>query len=189
MPLTLEIPPREMFDEKTSSFFYTPRTTLVLEHSLVSISKWEAKHKKAYLYQEAMLEELQRRSKEEELDYIRCMTIKGPVDPNVYLALNGQELEKIKAYINDSMTATTVNTQSNRPPNREIVTSELIYYWMTALQIPFRPCENWHINRLIKLIEVAAARNEAPKKMDPKAAMSRTHSINVARRARYGRRR
>ena len=189
MPLTLEIPARELFDEQASRFFYTPRTTLVLEHSLVSISKWEAKHKKPYLYQPAMIPEAQVRSREEDLDYVRCMTIKGPVDPNVYLALNEQEKKQIHDYINDPMTATTLTNQKPQPRNREIVTSELIYYWMTALSIPFRPCETWHLGRLLKLIEVAAAKNEAPKKMDPKTALGRSHSVNAARRARYARRR
>lgn len=189
MPLVLEIPPRELFDNAEQRFFYTPKTTLVLEHSLVSISKWEAVHKKPYLFQPVMTEEAQRRTKAEDLDYIRCMTVKGPVDPYVYRALNQNELKQIKEYIDDPMSATTVSHPPNKPPNREIVTSELIYYWMTALQIPFRPCENWHLARLLKLIEVAAAKNEQPKKMDPRTAMARRHSINTARRAQYSRRR
>lgn len=188
MPLVIEIPPRELFDESTSRFIYTPATTLTMEHSLLSLSLWESKWKKPYLYQQILTPEANKKTREEELDYIRCMTIgQKAVDPNVYRVLNPQELKRIAEYINDPMSATTVTKQGNRPPAREIITNELIYYWMTALQIPFRPCETWHLNRLIKLIEVASSKQEQPKKMPAAAAMSRRHSINSARRAAHRR--
>ena len=189
MPLQLEIPARELFDEAESRFLYTPRTILTLEHSLLSVSHWESKWKKPYLRQKVLTAEANAKTPAEEMDYIRCMTIGSKeVDPNVYRVLNNNERQKIADYINDPMTATTVAHPVGKPPSREIVTSELIYYWMAALQIPFRPCETWHLNRLLKLIEVGAAKNEQPKKMNPADHMARTRSINHARRAAHRRR-
>lgn len=183
MPLQLEIPARELFNEAEARFLYTPRTILTLEHSLLSVSQWESKWKKPYLAQRVLTDEANRKTFAEETDYIRCMTIGSKaVDPNVYKVLTTAERQQISEYINDPMSATTVAHPVNKPPSREIVTSELIYYWMAALQIPFRPCETWHLNRLLKLIEVGSAKNEQPKKMDAKTAAARTRSINKARR-------
>ena len=189
MPLQLEIPARELFDEAESRFLYTPRTTLVLEHSLLSVSLWESKWKKPYLRQQVLTPEANAKTPAEEMDYIRCMTIGSKnVDPNVYKVLTNEEFKKISDYINDQMTATKVTHMDGKPPSREIVTSELIYYWMAALQIPFRPCETWHLSRLLKLIEVGSAKNEQPKKMSQADHIARTRSINHSRRAAYRRR-
>lgn len=190
MPLQLEIPARELFDEFESRFIYTPRTILTLEHSLLSVSRWESKWKKPYLRQQVLTPEANTKTVAEDTDYIRCMTIgEKTVDPNVYRVLTNEERQKISDYINDPMTATTVPHQVGKPPSREIVTSELIYYWMAALQIPFRPCETWHLNRLLKLIEVGSAKNEQPSKSNPAERMARNRSINQARRAAHSRRR
>ena len=188
MPLTLEVPPGELFDQSTQRFLYTPRTVLTLEHSLLSLSRWESKWKKPYLFQQILTEEANRKTAEEETDYIRCMTIGDrAVDPNVYRVLTNEDKKKIADYVNDPMSATTVTKRVNGPPSREIVTSELIYYWMSALQLPFRPCETWHLNRLLKLIEVAASKQEQPQKMPRAEAARRAHSINSARRAAHRR--
>lgn len=183
MPLVLEVPARELFNEAESRFLYTPRTILTLEHSLLSISKWESKWKRPYLTQSVLTPQANMKTPEQDTDYIRCMTIGDKsVDPNVYKVLDNSERQKIVDYINDPMSATSVTKQPGKP-NREIITSELIYYWMAALQIPFRPCETWHLNRLLKLIEVASAKNEPPKKMSQSAAIGRRASVNSARRA------
>lgn len=188
MPLTLEIPERELFNETDSSFIKVPKTVLTLEHSLLSVSRWESKWKKPYLPQPVLIPEANMKTVEQENDYIRCMTIGDKkVDPNVYKALTNEDRQKVSEYINDPMTATIVSQPKGKPPSREIVTSELIYYWMAALQIPFRPCETWHLNRLMSLIEIGASKNETPKKADPKVAMAKKHSINKARRAAYRR--
>ena len=188
MPLVITVPAAELFDESSSRFLYTPTTVLTLEHSLISLSKWESKWHKPYLRQSVMTEEAQKKSSAEERDYIRCMTITGNVDPNVYRVLDRKDLEVIAGYINDPMTATTIH-KINKKPNREIVTNELIYYWMTSLNIPFDPCERWHLNHLLSLIEVCALKQEPPEKMPNAAALSRSHSINAARRAAHANRR
>lgn len=178
MPLVITIPGKEMYDEQTEEFVYTKPTTLTLEHSLLSISKWEAKWHKPYLSREE-------KTREELVDYIRCMSLSSNVDPIIYRTLNRAVIDKIVEYIKDPMTATTISS-SNKKPSREIVTSELIYYWMTALNIPFEPCQKWHLNRLLMLIEVASIKSQPPKKMPKSEVMRRNSALNAARRAKHG---
>ena len=178
MPLVITIPGKEMYDEQIEEFVYTKPTTLTLEHSLLSISKWEAKWHKPYLSREE-------KTREELVDYIRCMSLSSNVDPKIYRTLNRAAIDKIVEYIKDPMTATTISS-SNKKPSREIVTSELIYYWMTALNIPFEPCQKWHLNRLLMLIEVASIKSQPPKKMPRSEVMRRNSALNAARRAKHG---
>jgi hypothetical protein len=117
---------------------------------------------------------------EETIDYIKCMTITQNVDDEVYSRLSDKNIQEINDYIGKPMTATTF---SKRPNNisREIITSELIYYWMIALQIPME-CQRWHLNRLLTLVQVCNIKNEPPKKMSKREIMSRNASLNAARR-------
>lgn len=177
MPLTITVPGRDFFDPSTGEFVEFKDTKLTLEHSLISISKWESKWHKPYLSRE-------NKTQEEAIDYIRCMTLNGPVDPRVYRALTKQNVDEIAAYIQDPMTATTIKRENKRP-SREVVTNELIYYWMTALNIPFEPCQKWHLSRLMTLIEVCSIKNQPPKKMSQAAAMKQQHALNAARLAKY----
>lgn len=175
----LVIPKGEWFDEKKQEFITLKNSvTLSLEHSLVSVSKWESKWKKPYL-------SLDKKTKEEEIDYIRCMTLTQNVDPTIYYCIPPIELLKINGYINDPMTATTFGKTENKG-GREIITSEIIYYWMTCYNIPFE-CQKWHLGRLIALIRVCAAKNSASssqgKKMSSKEIMARNRALNKARRA------
>lgn len=178
MPLTIAIPGREIYDERRGEFLYTKPTILTLEHSLMSISKWESKWHKPYLSRED-------KTTEEMIDYIRCMSLSSGVDPLVYSSLTRSAMNEIVAYIKDPMTATTIS-KGKQKPSREIVTSELIYYWMTELNIPFEPCQKWHFNRLMMLIQVASIKKQPPKKMSKSELMRRNTALNAARRARYG---
>lgn len=178
MPLSITIEPQEFYDERTNRFFEIPRKTIQLEHSLLSISKWESKWHKPYFTDK-------QKTKEEELDYIRCMTISGPCDAIYYQGLSTKNRKEIFDYISDSMTATTIKSNQKNKKSREILTSELIYYWMTALNIPFS-CEKWHINRLFTLIEIASIKNAPSKKMSKGDIMRKNHALNMARRAQYG---
>lgn len=155
--LQLNIPEVEYFDERTNEFIEVKAHTLLLEHSLLSISKWEAKWCKPFLGKED-------KTQEETMDYIRCMTINRDVDPLVYRAISNEELVRIKEYINAPMTATWFNDRDKRPPSRKVITSELVYYWMVAQNIPFE-CEKWHFNRLMTLIRICGEKNQPPKKM------------------------
>ena len=155
--LQISIPAQEYFDERTEEFVNVKPYTLQLEHSLISISKWEAKWCKPFLGKEEKTEE-------ETIDYIRCMTITQNVDPLAYNAIPVSELEKVKAYIHAPMTATWFRKQENQPPSRKVITSELIYYWMVANSIPFE-CEKWHFNRLMTLIRICGEKNQPSRKM------------------------
>lgn len=175
--LEIVVPSVELFDEATETFINTKETVLKLEHSLLSISKWESKWCKPFLPKDKD----DKRSPKELLDYVRCMTLNSNVPKNVYNALSADHFDKISEYINSPMTASSVNYYKS-PTNgaREIVTSELIYYWMIVYQIPFE-CEKWHINRLLMLIRICNAKND-PKRMSSKEVMSQNRALNRARR-------
>ena len=172
--LQITIPGIELWDESREIFTQTKEQTLQLEHSLVSLSKWESKWGKAFLSK-------QEKTYEETIDYIKCMTITQNVDPNVYNHLSKSIIDKITEYIEAPMTATYFSKEQSNGNSREQVTSELIYYWMIALNIPFE-CQKWHLNRLLTLIRVCNIKNQPPKKMSKRAIMSRNAALNAARR-------
>lgn len=172
--LKVIIPASESFDEATNRFVVTKEQTVTLEHSLVSISKWESKWKKPFLSSKGLTEE-------ETLDYIRCMNLTQNVDPEVFKHLPKSVYQQIIDYIGDPMTATTFSNENSRR-SREIITSEIIYYWMVSLNIPVS-FEKWHLNRLLTLIKVCSIKNAPPKKMGKKEAAMRQHSLNASRRA------
>lgn len=161
-------------------FYTTKETALTLEHSLVSISKWESKWKRPFMSTQKGFTRIELQ------DYVRCMTLTQNVDPLVYNALSKQNYNDILKYMEDPMTATTINDKSipkKGPMGGEIVTSELVYYWMTALNIPFE-CQKWHFNRLMTLIRVASIKQQPPKKMSKRDVMAQNKSLNAARKAR-----
>lgn len=175
--LKITIPAVEMFDERTQSFIPTKEQTLQLEHSLVSLSKWESKWCKAFLKDDKTSE----KTTEEILDYIKCMTITQNVDDDVYNRLTRSNIEKINEYISAPMTATTFYEEQTNG-KKETVTSELIYYWMISFNIPME-CQKWHLNKLLTLIRVCSIKNSPPKKMSRRDAASRYASLNAARRS------
>lgn len=172
--LRVTVPESENWDELNECFVYVKEQVLTLEHSLVSVSKWESKWHKPFLESKDL-------SAEEMIDYIRCMTLTQNVDPNVYLNLNKKNIEEINKYIHDPMTATWFNDKKNKAGNKQVVTSEVIYYWMISLQIPME-CQKWHFNRLMTLIRVCNEKNAPQKKMSRKEVMERNKAINEARR-------
>lgn len=172
--LKITIPAGEQWDEQKQEFVNTKEQTLCLEHSLVSISKWESKWNKAFLSQKS-------KTFEETLDYVKCMTITQNVNSDVYSNLSSENFRQINDYINAPMTATCFLNDKRGGVNRETVTSELIYYWMIALSIPFE-CQKWHLNRLLSLIRVCNIKNTPPNKMSRSEIMSRNAALNAARR-------
>ena len=175
--LQLHVKETELFDERTNRRIHTKPVTLQLEHSLVSLSKWESKWKVFFIGNTNLTPEMS-------VDYVRFMTITQNVDPNVYNFLTQADLNKVREYIDDPMTATTFRNE-NHKANRSVITSEIIYYWMVALQIPFDPCQKWHLNRLLTLIRVCDEKNKPKKRMSRRATMDRQRSLNQARRAKY----
>ena len=175
--LTITIPAVELFNEETQEFFSTKEQTLQLEHSLVSLSKWESKWCKAFLSKEE-------KTLEETIDYIKCMTITQNVDPNVYNHLSRSNIIEINKYIEAPMTATTFYEETQKGRGRETVTSELIYYWMISLNIPME-CQKWHLNRLLTLIRVCNIKNTPPKKRSRNEIMRRNAALNAARKKKF----
>lgn len=171
--LELIIPEEENWDSIKNEFVYTKEQKLQLEHSLVSISKWEQKWKKPFLSDDAM-------TTEETIDYIKCMTVTKNVDQSVYDALSNEIITQITDYIKDPMTATTIS-RSKKVGIKETITSEIIYYWMIALEIPFE-CQEWHINRLLTLINVCNKKNTPKKKLSKREIMDRNRTLNRERR-------
>jgi hypothetical protein len=176
--LQITIPAIENWDQVNEIFIDRPEKTLQMEHSLVSVAKWEAKWKKPFFGKEE-------KTREEVLDYIRCMTLTKNVDPDIYLGLTDDNVNAIKNYISDSQTATWFAEDKNAKRNHSIITAEIIYYWMIALQIPLE-CQKWHLNRLLTLIRVCNEKNKPPKKMSKREIMSRNSQLNAARRAKLG---
>ena len=173
LTITVPISP-EGWDETKQEFVEPKSQILQLEHSLISLSKWESKWQKPFYSKKEMTDE-------EALDYIKCMTLNKTVDPDVYNHLTRENIDDVMKYIGNPMTATTFRKDDKRQINREIITSELIYYWMIASNIPFE-CQKWHLNRLITLIRICSIKNSPPKKMNKREIMSRNTALNAARR-------
>jgi hypothetical protein len=176
MPLTITIPAKDMYDPREKRFITFKEQTLVLEHSLISIAKWESKWHKAYLSKE-------KKTEEESLDYLRCMCINQTVNTEIFKCLDQKTVNEIAEYIKNPMTATTFNHQNDKRPNRDVITNELVYFWMSNYGIPFDPCQKWHFNHLMALIEVASVKNTPPKKMKNRDILNQNLSLNAKRRA------
>ncbi len=171
--LRIIVPAAELWDEINEEFIYKDEQALQLEHSLVSLSKWESKWCKPFLSKDE-------KTMEETIDYIRCMTLTQNVKPDVYECLSSENIQQVNKYIQAPMTATWFNDMGTGKRNSEQITSELIYYWMIALNIPFE-CQKWHLNRLFTLIRVCNIKNQPPKKRSRREIMSRNAALNAAR--------
>ena len=163
----------ERYDEENNLFITPKKQVLHLEHSLISLSKWESKWGKAFLSKDS-------KTYEETIDYIRCMTMNQIVDPEFYSFISAENMEEVQAYIEAPMTATSFSKE-NTGVSREIITSEIIYYWMITLNIPF-DCQKWHLNRLLTLINVCNIKSKKPPKMGRKELANRNTELNAARK-------
>lgn len=176
--LKITVPEMELWDERKEEFITIKKQTLSLEHSLVSLSKWESKWCKPFVSK-------QDKTHEEIIDYIKCMTLTQNVDDNVYSYMTPENIKKVNEYIDAPMTATWFSESKGKSGNGgKQVTSELIYYWMIALNIPFE-CQKWHLNRLLTLIRVCNEENKPAKKMSTKDVMDRNAALNAARRKQF----
>lgn len=183
--LQLIIPEREYFDSSKQEFVYSKKAILNLEHSLISISKWESKWKKPFLANG------QQRTREESEDYVRCMSLNSNIPDEVLKQLTQEDFNKITEYIDDKCTATwfsedNLKKKSGGGKSRgQTITSELIYYWMIAYEIPFE-CQKWHLNRLLTLIRICEVKNTPTKKMKKKDIYASNRALNEARKAKMG---
>lgn len=176
--LSIQVSGVDSFDENTQEFVSRGGTVLELEHSLISVSKWESIHEKPFLGREP-------RTREEIISYVRCMTLTKEVPEELFYKLSLGNVEDITAYIDAKMTATWFSDQPGAPKTREVITSELIYYWMTVFDIPFE-CEKWHLNRLFTLIRICNVKQSKPKKMTRSEMAQRNRELNAQRKAQLG---
>lgn len=173
--LHIVIPAVELWDERAQEFVPFKEQSLQLEHSLVSLSKWESKWNKPFL-------SAKDKSTEETIDYVRCMTITKNVDPMVYNFLTADNISEINRYIEEPMTATIFTDFGHNKSSKEVITAELIYYWMIAYNIPFE-CQKWHLNRLLTLIRVCNVKNAPQQNMSKGDIMRFNAKLNAERRA------
>jgi hypothetical protein len=176
--LIIIVPGTEMFDETKQEFVTEGDVTLKLEHSLVSLSKWESLYEKPFLGRNE-------KTTEEVLDYIKFMTLNPNIAPEVYQNLSEGNISEINTYIDSKMSATWFNDPPGAPASKDVITAELIYYWMITFQIPFE-CERWHLNRLFTLIRVCNIKQAKPKKMSRAEMVARNRELNAQRRAQLG---
>ncbi len=182
MPKKVFINGGELFDNDTQQFISVKPIGLVLEHCLVSISRWESKFHKPFLVDKP------EKTPDEMFYYMKCMVLNhdmDDIDDNIFKCCSQEVIDDIIKYIKDPQTATTI-TIRNKKKNRDIITSELIYYWMCANYIPFS-CETWPLNRLLTLVEICSVKNDPKQgKMSTKDILSQNHALNMARRAKLG---
>ena len=178
MSKVITIPAQELFIPP-DRFVYTKETTIKIEHSLVSIAKWEAK------WHVPFLDENTQKTNEMMIDYVRCMTISQNVDPEIFKFMPPEVIKEVNDYIDDPMTATWFKDANKGRGRGEIVTNELIYYWMIAQNIPLE-CEKWHFNHLMTLIRVCSEKNAPQKKMSRRDIYSQNKALNAARRKASG---
>lgn len=177
MPIKIVVPEREGFNNATGEFFTYPEETIELEHSLISLQRWEEKWHIPFLTKAI------EKTPKQMNDYIRCMVI-NKISDSALDRLTKDDIDKIQKYIEDSHTATTIK---ERPGGqRRVITAELIYCWMFSLGINYE-CRKWHLNQLLTLIEVMSIENDPKAKknnmMSPRDAAMQSKALNDARRA------
>lgn len=168
----------DFWDEVTERFTQTDSVTLQLEHSLISLSKWESKWEIPFLRPEE-------KTTEQTIDYIRFMNLTPDVDPTVFERITNADFRRVSEYIEAKMTATWFNDKNKKGAAKkatEVITSELIYYWMISLTIPFE-AQYWHLNRLLTLIKVCDNKNSQPEKLSKSEIAARNRALNEERRA------
>ena len=175
--LQITLPATRFFNESTEEYVMLDPVTLKLEHSLISIQRWESKWHKSYLSSTDL-------TREEKTDYLRCMSLDPNIDPKVFERLTKDDIMALKKYMTDPMTGTTFSKNNERPQHK-IITAEIIYYWMTTYNIPFE-CAKWHINQLMTLIRVCSIKNSPKGKTNTREAAQSRAALNKARRARLG---
>lgn len=176
--LTITVGATDFFNEETGSFEIHGGTELQLEHSLVSLSKWEAIHETPFLGES-------KKTPEQLLSYIECMLLTENPPGNLLEKLSKDNVDTVQTYIDRKMTATWFSEVRPQARNQEVITAELIYYWLTVFHIPFE-CETWHLNRLFTLVRICSLKQDKPKKMSRAEVARRNRELNAQRKAQMG---
>lgn len=173
--LVLQLLAADYYDENKGRFITRKPRKVMLEHSLVSLSRWESKWKESFLSNK-------KKTREQSLDYIRFMSTSGVLDDETLSMFGPKEMATINEYIEDKMTATTIKRRGPAPHSRDIITAEVIYWWMIQYGIPME-CEKWHLNRLLTLIEVCSVKSGPQQKMSRQEEMAQRRMLNASRKA------
>jgi hypothetical protein len=176
--LTITVGSTSSFDDEKQEFVEIGGVELQLEHSLVSLSKWESEHEKPFLGKGD-------KTPEEVLAYVQCMLLTENPPGDFLHELSKENIEAVNAYVDRKMTATWFSDQPGAPASREVITSELIYYWMTVFNIPWE-AQYWHLNRLFTLIRICNVKQSKPKKMSRQELTQRNRELNAQRRQQLG---
>lgn len=177
--LRIVIQSDELFDDEKLEFIPAVDGLVVdLEHSLISLSKWESKYEKPFLSS-------MDKSSDEVLAYVNAMVVTPDVDPDALLRCSQKNIDEIQNYIDSRQSATTFGAMPERRGQGEVITSELIYYWMVAFNIPFT-CETWHLNRLLSLVRICNIKNSPPKKLSRSEIAQRNYELNEKRKQELG---
>lgn len=174
----LVIPEQDYWDEYRERFVTVKSETLILKHTLVSLNKFESINGIARFGRQQL-------TRAQRIEYIKCMVLNEVKDENVFLGVTDELMLEVDKYIDKKMTATTFREVKEKKINGRFVTAELIYYWMSAFNIPYQPCENWHLNKLLTVIKVCSEEQKGPQKMNRKDAMEEQHRLNQERRKKY----
>lgn len=177
--LPIPIPKQELWDEEHNKFIQIDSTVLELEHSLLSMAEWESRHKKPLLDRKP-------HTTNELRDYVKCMTTNKIENPNVYAALTTKDLAKVQEYMADPMTATTFADAGKPKRGGQFITSELLYCRMSQFNIPYDPCQTWHLNRLLTLIKVCSEENKGEQTVPRDKAMQDQRALNETRKKALG---
>lgn len=176
--LTIVIEGEESFNNEEQTFETLNDVVIELEHSLLSVSKWESKFQKPFLA-------AGKKTSEELFEYLKAMVVTPSIDLDVLYSCSQKNLDTIQEYIDSSQSATTFGVMPERQGLGEVITSELIYYWIVAFKIPFE-CQTWHLNRLFALIRICNIKNSKPKPMSRMELAQRNRELNAKRRAELG---
>jgi hypothetical protein len=181
MPLKLETSAKLGYNYEKDEFVDVPAQIVVLEHCLLAVARWESKWKVSFFKDQETWTPSMIRS------YIQCMDLDDSADPNFVICLNNEQEHEIMDYIKDEKTATTVTHFKKAPASGETLTSELLYYYMAQVPLPFDVCERWHLSRLLKTLEIASVKNdpEATKKMPANMWREKQRALNAARRKQF----
>ena len=175
MPCKIYIPAQDLWDESRGEFISIKEHKLTLEHSLVSLTKYESNWHTPFLSPEE-------KTQEQVMDYIRCMVMGDDYDDNFIYALTPQDLKKIETYIATDQTASTIPEEKNNtePKSNELMTSELIYYYLGQIQCLTPTIENWHLSRTLTLIRIASWKQKPEKELNKKEALAQCEDIREA---------
>lgn len=175
----------ELFDEETNTFLHPVGKKLHLEHSLLSISKWEAEWEIPFLNTD--------KTSEQSLSYIKCCVLDDDFDELLLNTLSDKNILDFNAYLSKGMTAKKIidlrsslsqKRKSRRPASQKALTSEDIYYSMIQFHV-WKECEEWPLQRLLSLLQLCSLKSNSTGEMSKSDQAKFYREENARRKAKY----